>query len=399
MGRTSAWRSLLLIALVAAAGCTEKLTTPGICPALCPSSNIQLADTLLVAADSADTTAVGYTQMNEATFAAASTLDSLKSVVLLRFSPLDTFWAQTSSDTVLAAFPPDSVQCVLQLVSHDTTVHPRLVFYRLPANFDTTMSYAQAMALFADSVVLDTAAVPDSGIMTIRMPTTLVAAPADSHVVAIGIKVIADSATAVGISSGHNGSTSPALTYYVHGQAPQDTLTRNLSVAPTFAAFAEAPVPGALPAGVLAVGGIPSTHALLHLALPKVVVDSVAIVRATLLLRPVSPAVAFPGDSFEVFANPLLRDYGPKSILFPDTTYEGHGWVHYGQTGAVDLDIALILRLWGAAVGDSLPRAIVLSVNGEAAGLTGLKFAGRSGGSGGPQLRVTYVKKSETAAP
>ncbi len=399
MARTSVWRSLLLAGLVAAGGCTEKLTTPGRCPQLCPSSNVQMADTLLTTVDSGDTTARGYVVMREATFVAASTLDSLKSVVLLRFSPLATFWAQTSTDTVLAAFPPDSVQAVLQPTFRDTTVHPRLVLYRLPAKFDTAMTYQQATAYFADSVVLDTAAVPDTGVMTIRMPTTLVPGSGDSGVVAIGIKVIADSPTVVGLSSGHSGSTSPALTYYVHGQAPNDTLHRNLSVAPTFATYAQSPAVGAPPPGFLALGGVPSAHALLRLSLPKVAVDSVGIVRATLVLGLASPVVAFPGDSIVVEAFPLLRDYGPKSVLYPDTAFSGRAVVHYGQTAAVGLDIARILRLWGTTAGDSLPRTIVLSVFSEGTELAEVLLNGRASAAGGPQLRVTYVKRYELGVP
>jgi len=397
MARTSVWRSVFLAALLAAGGCTEKLTSPGHCP-LCVNSTLQMADTLLTAVDSADLTARGYVRMSEATFVAASNLDSLKSVILYRFSALPTSWAQTSSDTVQAVFPPDSVQAVLQVMYRDTTAHPRLVFYRLPANFDTTWTYAQATAYFADSVLLDTAAVPDTGVMTVRMPTSLVAAPADSGVVAIGIKVIADSQTVVGLASGYNGSTSPALTYYVHGQPPQDTLHRNLSAAPTFAAYAQAPALGAPPAGVFSVGGVPSAHAIMHLVLPKVATDSVNIVRGTLLLSLAKPIVTFPHDSFYVKAYPLLRDYGPKSVLFTDTTFSGHALVRAGQTGTVELDIAPILRLWGTTTGDSLPRAIELLVYSEGNVLGEVDFQGHAAAAS-PQLRLTYVKKYEYGVP
>ena len=399
MGRTSVWRSAALAALVALGGCTETLTTPGHCPELCASNGVQMADTLLVAADSADTTARGYVLADSASYVVASTLDALKGVVLYRFSRLDTSWAQTSADTVQAVFPPDSVQFVLQITSRDTTMHQRLVFYRLPARFDSAMTYAQALAYFGDSVLLDTAAVPDTGLMTVRLPTSLFPAPADSGVVAIGIKLLADSATAIGLASGFGGSTAPALAFYVHGQPPQDTLAKNLTVAPTFAASALSPAPGALPPGLRAIGGIPSAHTLIHLTLPKFAVDSVSIVRASLLLT-VSPAVlGFPNDSFTVVAYPLLRDYGPKSVLFTDTTLSGHTVVHAGQGGVVDVDITAILRLWGATVGDSLPHAIMLYRLSEAATLGELDFLGKAAGAGGPQLRVTYVTKYELGVP
>ena len=180
MARTSVWRNALLAGLVAAGGCTEKLMTPARCPEVCPNSSAQLADTLLTGPDVADTTARGYVLTSEATYVAASSLDSLKSVILIRFLPMPTSWIQSQTDTVQAVFPPDSVFARLQLTFRDTTVHPRLVFYRLPAQFDTTMTYAQAQAYFVDAAVLDTVAVPDTGTnMEARLPSSLVPLPGD----------------------------------------------------------------------------------------------------------------------------------------------------------------------------------------------------------------------------
>jgi hypothetical protein len=399
MARTFVWPSALLAALVALAGCSERLTMPGHCPALCPSTDVQLADTLLAAADSADITAWGYVQLREATFVAAASLDSLKSVILLRFAALPNQWIQSATDTVLAVFPPDSVVGTLQVVYRDTTVHPRLVFYRLPAHFDTTMTYAQAMAYFVDSAVLDTAAVPDTGSMSFRMPSSLVAPPADSGVVSLGVKVIADAPTVVAVTSGHTSTASPSLSYFVHGQPPQDTLTRNLPDTATFTTFVQSPAAGQPPPGVLAIGGLPAAHSLIHLSLPSVAVDSLGIVRATLFLHLVRPAVGFPGDSFFVNAFPILRDYGPKSVLYPDTSVTGAAVVHAGQTGTVEMDIAPILRLWGRTTGDSIPRAIMLGVFAEGFALGEVDIQGRLAAGGGPQLEVTYVKKYEVGVP
>jgi hypothetical protein len=399
MARTSVWRNTLLAGLVAAGGCTEKLTTPASCPEVCPNSSVQLADTLLTGADVADTSVRGYVLTSEATYVAASSLDSLKSMILLRFAPVPTQWVQTATDTVQAVFPPDSVFAELQLVFQDTAVHPKIVFYRLPAQFDTTMSYAQAQAYFVDSAVLDTVAVPDSGNMEARLPISVVPAPGDSGVVSIGARVIADSPTVVAFSSGHSLTTAPALSYFVHGQPPQDSLSRNLPDTATFTTFVQSPAVVQPPPGVLAIGGLPAAHSLVHLSLPSVAVDSIGVVRATLLLHLVRPAVGFPGDSFFVNALPILRDYGPKSVLFPDTLITGVAVIHAGQTGTVEIDIAPILRIWGTTSGDSMPRAIMLGVFAEGYALGEVDIQGRLAGGGGPQLEVTYVKKYEVGVP
>jgi len=152
------------------------------------------------------------------------------------------------------------------------------------------------------------------------------------------------------------------------------------------------PPPGQPPAGVLAIGGIPTARAILHLSLPQVVVDSAATVRATLLLNTTGPAGGFARDTFSVIAQPVVRDFGIKSVLWPDSAVSGSVRIAQGQTGPVELDIGPILRFWGTTVGDSTPRLIVIRVYPEGSILGSVAFAGRASGAAGPQLRVTYVK-------
>jgi hypothetical protein len=233
------------------------------------------------------------------------------------------------------------------------------------------------------------------------MPATLYAPPEDSGVVSLGIKVLAASPTAVGIASGNLGSSAPTLLYYVHGVTPNDTITHSVGVTPAFDIFVQSPDPSEVVAGELAVGGLPSARAILHLALPSVVIDSNAIVRATLILNTLHPVVGFARDSFYVEVRPMLRDFGLKSILYPDSSISGHRLVHEGDAGTVEVDIAPILRLWGTTHGDSLPRAIVLRILNEGSVLGEADFKGLAAGvaGGAPQLRVTYVKKYNFGVP
>ncbi len=412
MARTFVWRSAVLAAAAGIFGCgSENIITPGRCPALCPSGNVVLADTLLVAPDTADTSARGFVTVDSAAFLLVSSLDSLKSVALIRFEPIhpDTFRIGTDTTPHLFAQPPDSVQVIVHIGQRDTSVkNVHLVLYRLPAKFDTTMTYAQAQPYFADSLVLDTAAVPDSlvnGDVIVPMPDSLRAPPADSGVISLGVKIVADTATALGIASGKGGSANPRIVYFMHGQAPLDTVKRAVGEVPAFDIFVQSPDPAQVPPGVLAVGGLPTARSALYLALPKIVVDSTSVVRATLILNTVRPVTGFSRDSFYVEARPLLRDYGFKSILFPDSSVAGRVLVHVGQTGAVKLDIALVLRLWGTTLGDTLPRVLALKVyqpGGSEGGVLGrVDFAGRAAGAAGgaPQLQVTYVKKYEFGVP
>jgi hypothetical protein len=406
MARTSVSRRTLAAALlVAIAGCREELTMPGRCPALCPSGNLVLADTLLTAPDTLDTSVRGYVALRDASFLLASSLDSLKSLMLMRFSAVGDSFMLAGDSVPVTISGVDSVLISFTVGQRDTAAKQmRTVFYRLPARFDTTLTYAQALPYFADSLLVDTVAVPDSlqtGVLSQHLPTTLRALPGDSGIVSLGVAVLASIPTAFGVGSGNIGSSAPRLSFYVRGQRPQDTVpqTQVLTVEPSFGTFVLSSLQGQPLSGVLAVGGLPAARATLELALPKVVIDSNAVVRATLTLTPVSPAVGFARDSFYVEARPLLRPYGPKSVLYPDSLIAGHAKVHVGDAGPVEVDIAPILRLWGSTTGDSLPRMIMLRVFLEGQVLGEVDFKGRVAGASGPQLRVTYVKRYRFGVP
>jgi hypothetical protein len=391
----SAWRSAVAVALVAIVGCKEQLTTPGRCPALCPSGNVQLVDTLLTTMDVADTSVRGYVLVKEASYLLAANLDSLQSLVLIRFTRRDTAWFPDVKDTAYVG-RQDSVLLSLQILQRDTAIKQlKLLVYRLPMLFDTSGSYAAVQPLLVDSNLVDTIAVSDtvqSGSFSFRIADSLAIPAADSGQVSLGIALIAGGKTALTVGSGNLGTFAPVLTTYVHARAPLDTLSKSFSVEPAVSLFAMSPPPGQPPAGVLAIGGIPTARATLRMALPKVVVDSNAVVRATLLLNTAAPAGGFARDTFTIIAQPVVRDFGVKSVLWPDSSVSGFVRVGQGQTGTVELDIGPILRFWGTTVGDSTPRLIVLRVYPEGSILGSAAFAGRAFGATGPQLRVTYVK-------
>ena len=408
MARTSAWRSAGAAALVAAlAGCGSDITTAGRCPELCPSGSVQLADTLLTSPVVTDTSVRGYVLVREALYLLASNLDSLKSEVLLQFEPLVTKWTVGTDSATLGVV--DSVRLGLSLVQRDTVAKAlRLVLHRLPAHFDTGATYASMQPYFTDSTLWDTtAAIRDSILAvdtaTLAAPDTLQPLAGDSGIIALGLSLVSASPTALAISSGNQNTAKVFLYFYVRGHLITDTLRKDtlpkvLSLQPTFATFVMSPDPGQPASGVLAVGGMPTARATLRLGLPKEVVDSNAVVRATLILNTLEPAGGLARDSFMMQAQPILRDVGPKSLLFPDSTVAGVTWLHPGQSGQVQLDITRLLRLWGTTTGDSLPRTLVLRLVPEASLLAAVNFRGSETGAG-PQLRVTYVRRYTFGVP
>jgi hypothetical protein len=404
MARTFAWRSLGAALLAAAAGCGTEITTAGHCPELCPAGGIQLADTLLTSPVVSDTSVRGYVLVREAAYLLLSDLDSLKSEVLLQYGALPTVWTVGTDSVSLGAV--DSVKLLLTVLQRDTAAKAlRIVLHRLPAQFDTGTTYDGIAPYFADSTLWDTSAVgefPDtlvSGGVTLAAPDTLRALPGDTGVVSLGLSLVSPAPTALAAETG-----SVVLEYFVRGHLTKDTLQRDtlprtLSLVPTFSTFVMSPDPGQPASGVLAVGGIPTARATMRLDLPKEVVDSNAIVRGTLILTTLDSVGGFARDSFRLAAQPILRDYGPKSLLYPDSSVAGTTWLHPGQTGQVQVDITRLLRLWGTVTGDTLPRAVVLRVIPEGGLLSAASFAGLASGAGAPQLRVTYVRRFTFGVP
>lgn len=412
MASTSVWRSVLA-ALAAAAllGCREDIAAPGQCPSLCPSADVELVDTTLTGIVVSDTSVRGFVVPHEAAILVASTLDSLKSLVLVRFTALDTVF-RVSGDTVPVRIGGyDSVTIELTMRQRDTVAEDlRVLLVRLPAGTDTTATYATALPFFADSLIVDSlivdSLVADSvatGTLHQRLPVArMLPGTGDSGKVALGIAIRAASPTAVSFGALDFSGAPPRITYWawgVRGAAPEDTLRQSISRSPAFDSFVMTPVPGVPPAGALQVGNLPSARTLLRVDIPRRLLDSTSVVRGTLVLTLTRPATGRPGEVFDVEARPVIRDFGGKSITASDTVVTGLGQVTVGQTGPVEIEIGRILRFWRNPAADSLPRAILLSSRLEAAALGEVTFAGRTAGVAAPLLQLTFVRPYAFGVP
>ena len=385
------------LAVVAAGlGCSEDLVAPGNCPGLCPSSGVRMADTTLAGIVTQDSTYVGYVAVSEADFVVLSDTDSQRAIALVRFGARDSTWTPSGSDTAVGIGRVDSVTARVYVLRRDTSVHDvRVLLYRMPVGFDSGMGYVAAQQYLADSLLVDSLPVPDSvasGAVTVRLRAgVLDTIPAtDSGVVALALAVRASQRTSVSIASSDNDTvTGFRLDWYVHARAPADTLAKTLSASPSYDGFASEA--GSLPAGALRAGGMPASRSILRLSLPDWATDSVGLVRATLILTPIRPVGGRPLEEFRLSARGVVRDFGAKSLVYSDTSAGGTVPLTAGDSGEVHIDVVRLLREWGSAAGDSLPRALMLLVEPEASGMGEVVFAPASAGAAAPRLRVTHV--------
>lgn len=404
MGRTSAWRSAAAAALLAGAlACAENITTPGACPDYCPADTLALVDTVLTGIVVADTSVRGYNDVAGLGFVLAGDQDSLTSLAYLRFQPLPQRWFPTSDTAGVRVGTIDSVKLSIRLDGRDTAQPDlRLLVYRAPVSLDTLLLTYDTLAAYAAGPLLDSVPVADdtgSATLTRLVPTaSFVPDSADSNRIALVLDAEAAGPSTVTIASVQS-TLAPRLIYFVHGAPPNDTFRTSIQLTPEYDTYARTPEPAIGTATGIRVGDAPAARAMVFFDLPPYIADSVTIIRAQLELRLTGPATGRPGEQFLVIAAPVLRYYGGKSIVIPDTSSYGRGAFTAGDTGTVILEVARPVRLWRGIPSDSLPRILQLLNRFEGFSLGGFEALGSAGGARAPRMRVTYVRPFRFGLP
>ena len=387
-------------------GCTESIVAPGHCPGLCPSGRVQIVDTTFTGLVVGDSSFRGYVHPSEGVFLLLADQDSLQSAGVARFSPRGSTWYPGVNDTAVSAGKVDSVAISVYVRDRDTTVrNVRILVYRLPIDVDTGITLPELRRYFVDSLLVDSVSVPDSvsvGIVThtIRAGGFSTIPAADSGAVALGFAVRAASRTALSISSTDDYLGTTLLAWYVHAQAPRDTVTHIFTTRPEFDTFVYAPAPRNADSALVA-GGLPSARTILRFSgsLPPEATDSLGLVRATLILTPTRPASGRPGEVFRIAARGILRDNGAKSVIFADTSAGGTTELTVGDSGEIHIEIGRLLRVWGSSAGDSLPRALMLLGEPDGLGMGEVSISGHAAGAAAPRLRITYVRPYAFGVP
>jgi hypothetical protein len=388
----------LAVALTGAAllGCGQDVTAPGVCPEFCPPVGVQVVDSIMPTA--ADSTFNGYVSSYAASalelIAAPGGFGVGPSRGVIRFFALRDSLRVNAIDTVLAPIAStDSFAVQVDVLRRRADAKGiRLGIYRLPTTVDSTATYAQLEPYFQDSTLIGTIALDDTlqnGLVSTSIPASAFPGwPADSFVVAVGVAVLSPDSAWVNIGAVEAGSGAQ-LSLYVHQDSSGTSVPRQDSRLSGLDMFV-APPPVVPPAGVLAVGGSPSSRVLMHLDVPSAIVDSSSVVRATLLLVPSEPVIGGSQDTVAVIAHALTADFGPKSplILVPaDSIALRAGNALVGTRDTVRVDLTDVLRVWHTH--PELPHTIILRATPE--GATGA--AVRFGTSAAPsaKLEVTYI--------
>lgn len=387
--------------LVLVAGCKERLELPTDCAVECTTGLI-IRDTIIDVLVDSDTSHFGYVGRNEApsllltngTGAGVS-----HAVISFDVTPDSIDFSGTNYGATI-----DSVVLLLGLVSRDTTVDGnRLLIYRLPPRTDSTMTFAEVESYFTPDRLVDSVMIADSlpsGVLKVIYTgvdslATIAIPPGDSGRVSFGIKLHADSATAIRIGSRLTGGLAPGFITYLTGvDALPEPRSRFFDPEPVFNGFVRNTIAETDP-DLLVVGGLPSARTLLRFKLPEGIRGTGSLLRATLLLTPDRPYYGVPSDRTGLEVRAVVADLGYRS---PPTAVGTSGsLVPLDGRDELAVEVKGIVSLWFQS--SQIAQVLYLSVTTEGAAFAEPVFFSSRSASGAPRLRITYVLPGRPETP
>jgi len=432
-------RRLAYLFLLVAAACAEQSTAPGVCPNFCPGGSIDVHDTIFTSIIVRDSTFRGYVQ---GFHAQAMAVVNVPGIVESRaVIATDTMFRRVTpkvGDTATVPISVDSTRVKFVIVRRPKTTNVRLLLYALPLTVDSTSDFAsldpsfsappvdsmnvsallarpaigdtQTVRLWGDSIRTDSA----GHVLQINADSTLsvffrldtLQAPfsvPDTGRLAFGVRVAADSLASIALATNATVSNGPVTRFFYHytipdtvSATPDSVVHGDRTVGTRFDSFVFNPATPPNDSN-LAVGGVPAARSLLRVAMPAYLHDSIDVVRATLILVPVSAVQGAATDSFPMRSLPLLTDVGAKSPLSTNTALFASTAIHIGSSDTVRVELTNLVRAW--SLDTTLVTSFELAQAPEAASYTEIRFYSSRAPALRPALQVTYVKRFRFGEP
>jgi hypothetical protein len=351
-------------------------------------------DTVILAAPGGDTSFTGYLAADQAFSLRASTgLVTAEDRAWLRyFSRSDSVLIPGDS---LRPYTVDSLAIEVYLQGRDTTAKNLVLeLYRLPSSTDTSITYPQLEGYVTDPLrLIGTIAIVDSlksgrlrigfsGADTAKLHLT----PADSGRLALGFRITADTATGVLLGTSRVVNEGSRFISYVTAATP-DTLYQHqiLIRTPEFQGTRQSNVVSPGP-DYLAVGGDPSSRALIRFDLPPEIRSAAYIIRATLELEPTQPVNGLPNLPVTVLVKGVLADLGAKS---PTSILSSRSdTIPVGSIAPVSTEIVNIVRSWNVVFG--IPQTVIVQLTQEGSSFSAPVFGSTRIAGYEPRLHITY---------
>lgn len=391
-----------MLCAVLAAGCTEELSTPADCPALCPGTSLVVQDTTVDAVVGLDSTYTGYVGATEVVNLLIS--DGINAGEARAFASFPKRGDSVLVDGTSQFLTADSATLSLNLVARDSVVTGlRVIAYRIPSHIDTLATVADLDALMTPDNLIDSSFVSDTvrrGLIRVLLAPDkiplLAGFPDDSGRTGIGYKIRANEPTGIRVTAISAASGAPGLTIF--GKVAVTDTAKQRQTIGVFADtgnYAIEPPPPANP-DLLIIGGKFGTRSIIRFSVPRMLRDSASVLRATLELTPAVPIRGLRNNPGEIQVRGILADLGPKSP--PQGGVSAIGFLKAGATEVQSIDVRSVVETWFGP-GNVEPTAIFMGIAPEGASFARPEFFSSRSVAGAPRLRITYALPSRPGHP
>lgn len=403
---------------VTVAACSEKLESTVGCPELCPGQGIDLIN-LTLDPVILDSTVNVFSQVGtEPSMLLASRGDTLDSRVIIRFDTLPQKYRGSGSDIEITRVESAFLHLRLDVSEKQGVAGLTVNAYDVDSSADDT-SAAALVPLFTAERLLGTQTFAPGDLKdSVRIPLSGAAVLAKVRAPArlrIGLR-ITDNTGQFHILSSET-ATPPRLSFRVttdtiiapvnltpFSTTPVDSAELQLAFA-DFRLLVVKPPGGSLQS--LLVGAIPSKRSYLRFLLPRAILDSASLVRATLLLTQFPNRGFGRADTVSVIAQMVvagraITDVQQAARLLADQsqTQIEPLLVAATDSGTREIDIASLLQIWRSVADTLAPRAIVLrSARERVSAVEARFFSSEAAPALRPRLRITYTPLNPYGLP
>jgi hypothetical protein len=413
-----------LAAVLVVTGCTERLENDVGCPILCPREIVDI-ETTTIDAIVLDTTVIALEAPGSAPLMLLATRgDTLDTRVVVRFDAVPPRYQPVAGDTATA--PIEEIHdAILRLrITTADGVIPQVTTieaYNVDAEVPDT-AFTALLPFFTPDRLLGSLSIPRDSLLgrdSVRVPLdgpALLSVLQASERLRVGLRVTGTGSAQLHVFALESGlpamlSFRPAADTAVprqfavpHSLSPDDPPELRFHLA-DFMILARVPPPG-LPTD-LNVGGLPARRSYLRFSIPRFIIDSTTVVRASLLLtqrpNPAFPVTDTMGIGVHlVLAGVAVTDLARAATLTADPEVTGVDTLFTAPaaSGVRSVDIAQFVRFWRGVDTAQTPHAIVLVSTREGGSPLEARFYSTDAAPElRPRLRISYSPRQPPGLP
>ncbi|MEO8194005.1 MAG: hypothetical protein ABI681_09140 [Gemmatimonadales bacterium] len=401
-----------------AAACTEKLDNAAGCPILCPDQGGRI-ETVTIDAVSLDSTVSALQgQGTETSLLVATRGDTLDSRAVIRFDTIPSRFRRPGADTTTTEITTvDSVRLRVRVDTVGGKLPPTVTLDLYDVNSNAPDSaIAPVVALFSPdrliaSETFEKAALKDTVVLTLPPSAIL---DRKGGRLRIGIRSRGPASVQLRILSQEGAGVPTQLSFRVspdttiakfvlqpYSSTPDDQPLLASSLA-DHTLLVKGTATG--PLSLLDIGGLPARRVYMRFNIPSFLIDTVDVVRATLLLTQQPNNALDPTDTVFIIphvslAGVAVTDVAKASQITASATTDTLA-VTPGGTGVRSIELANVIGLWRTQKVEDTPRAIVLLSTREGSSPLEARFyAAEAAPELRPRLRISYSARKSTGLP